>query len=93
MPLYTFECRYCKAQNDRVFKINDCPDRIDCAICGRDAKKIIVTGHGSIQCDSMIGVPWLASAVQNLQPDHERPVTTRGEYTAYLKEHGIIATG
>jgi len=93
MPLYTFECLYCGKDTDKFFKIDNCPKYILCPICGDDARKVIVSGHGSIQCDNMVDVPWLESAVQNLQPDHERPIETRGEYNRYLKENNIIAAG
>ena len=91
MPLYEFSCTNCPNTQDEVYKIADCPTKIKCSKCGKWAVKVI--SIGAIQCDSMNDVPWLESAVMNLQPDGERPVQTRGEYKRYLKERGIIASG
>ena len=93
MPLYSFECQSCKNEQDEFHKIAFCPNKVRCNICGERSVKVISSGHGSIRCDSMNNVPWLESAVANLQPDHERPVQTRGEYKRYLRDNGIIASG
>jgi len=91
MPLYDFHCSKCNETFDQVYRLTDQKDVIMCPFCGGDARKIIVPGHGGIKTDG--DVPWLASAVQSLQPDHERPIETRGEYNHYLKENNIIAAG
>jgi len=91
MPLYTFECP-CGNRQDEIFKINECPEEISCS-CGKIAKKIIISGNGGIQCDSINDVSWLPSALDNLQPDGERRLTSRSEYKRYLKEKRIIAAG
>ena len=93
MPLYEYECVSCGERQELFFKIAHCPESVKCEECGEIAVKIITAGHGAIQCDSMIDVPWLASAVDNLQPDGERRVETRGEYKQYMKDHGIIPIG
>ena len=93
MPLYDFECVNCGTKEERFFKIDDCPESIRCLECGELAVKVLVPGHGGTFCDSETDVPWLASAVQNLQADHETPIQTRGEYNRYLKEKNIIAAG
>jgi len=93
MPLYSFECTNCTNAQEEFYKIADCPTKIKCRKCGEWAIKVIAIGHGGLQCDSMTDVPWLESAVMNLQPDGERPVETRGQYNRYLKDHGIIASG
>jgi hypothetical protein len=54
---------------------------------------IIAPGHGGRFNDSIIGVPWLKSALGNLQPDGEKPIESRSEYKRYLKEKNIIAAG
>jgi hypothetical protein len=91
MPLYTFECS-CGKRQDKIFKINECPKETLCS-CGGTAKKIIANGNGGIQCDSINDVSWLPSAIDNLQPDGERRLTSRSEYKRYLKEKNIIAAG
>lgn len=90
MPLYVFECQ-CGEQQEKVFKINDCPKEILCE-CGNKAKKIFAPG-GGIQCDSINDVSWLSSAIDSLQPDDERRIVSRSEYKRYLKEKNIIASG
>ena len=93
MPLYDFECVTCSTRQEKVFKADDCPQSIPCDQCNGKAAKILVLGHGGIQCDSAIDIPWFESAVDNLQPDGERRVETRGEYKKYLKDNGMIASG
>lgn len=93
MPLFDYECPECGATKEIIAKIDGFPSSVHCNECDGEAVKVIVPGHGGIKCDSMTDVPWLESAVQNLQPDHERPVETRGEYNRYLKDHNIIAAG
>lgn len=93
MPLYTYHCDDCGETYDRVFKIEGFPKSVKCPQCGNYAKKVIVHGHGGLQCDSAIDIPWFESAVDNLQPDHERRIETRGEYKKYLKDNGMVASG
>lgn len=93
MPLYTYECHDCGEIQERIYTTRDYPAYVKCPKCGRRANKVIAFGHGGVQCDSMNGVPWLSSALGNLQPDGERPIESRTEYKRYLKEHDIIATG
>ena len=93
MALFDFECVNCGFIEERVYKIEECPDDHVCPSCHGLSVKIISLGHGGIRCDSAVDVPWLASAVNSLQPDHEQPITTRGEYNRYLKDNNIIASG
>lgn len=93
MPLYDFICSDCRSRTEHLFKIAECPDEVPCMACGGISVKVIVPGHGGAFCDSSIDVPWLKSAVEVLQPDHERPIETRGEYNRYLKDRNIIASG
>jgi len=93
MPLYSFECTKCGEVQECVFKIDECPVSIPCSQCGDVAKKILSLGHGGIQCDSINDVPWLPSALDNLQPDGEKRLESRSEWKAYLKEKGMRATG
>ena len=90
MPLYSFECERCKNITDKTFQIEKCPKHISC-ICGGDARKVIVNGHGGIQTDG--DVTWLASAAASAQRQHERPVETRTEYKKYLKDNDLIQCG
>ena len=93
MPLYNFQCHGCGEDIEQIHKIDDCPKSVICPQCHDIAVKVIVPGHGGSFCDSAVDVPWLASAREVLQPDHERPIETRGEYNRYLKEKNIIAAG
>lgn len=87
MPLYDFTCDNCGTTKEKIFRIKECPKTILCSGCGKRARKVIATGHGGIQTDN--DVAWLPSAIKTLQPSHERPITTRGEYKTYLKNNGI----
>jgi len=93
MPLYTYECAKCGEVTDMLSPMDSYPKTIRCTSCGARARKVIAVGHGGIQCDGMNDVPWLASALGNLQPDGEKPIETRGEYKRYLKDKNIIAAG
>lgn len=89
-PLYDFMCDSCGKVKEKFFHIDDCPKAILCD-CGERAKKFISAGHGGIQTDG--DVIWMPSAIKTLQPDHERPITTRMEYRRYLKEKGLEPIG
>lgn len=93
MPLYDYECVNCGDRRELFFRLTDIPEQVKCPECGELAVKIIVHGHGAIQCDSVSDVSWLPSAIENLQPDDERPLETRGEYKKYLKDKNIIPVG
>jgi len=93
MPLYCFECVNCGNRFDIFAKIDERPESVICDDCGEHAVNVIIAGHGGIKCDSANDIPWFASAIENLQPDHERPLETRGEYNKYLKDKNIIASG
>lgn len=88
-PLYEYQCQECNKIHERTFRIVDFPENIPCVECGGRANKII--SLGAIQTDG--DVKWLPSAVKVLQPDHERPIATRGEYKRYLKDKGIQPIG
>ena len=88
MPIYEFHCDNCKTITSRIFSIKDRPNKVKCE-CGKKAKLII--SRSAIQADSLNDVKWLPSAIKTLQPDGEKPITTRGEYNKYLKRNGIVA--
>lgn len=87
MPIYEYACD-CGVTHEKVFKVSDFPKTVKCS-CGKRARKIL--SRGAIMTDN--DVPWLPSAVEALQPSWEKPITTRSEYTRYLKEKGIQAIG
>lgn len=89
MPLFDYECTECGTRKEIIAKIDGCPKSVSCNQCGAEAVKVIVKGHGGIQCDSSVDVPWLDSACKTLLPDDHRPLETRGEYKQYLKDHHI----
>lgn len=93
MPLYDYICPKCGATKEIIAKVDGFPKSVHCNECDGEAVKVITLGHGGIMCDSIVDVPWLESAVKVLQPDGERPITTRGEHRAYLKERNIIHAG
>lgn len=92
MPLFSYECEYedCRAEIEVVTSIAERPDTVDCP-CGGVAYRVIVAGHGGIQTDN--DVKWLSSAIEVLQPGHERPLETRSEYNRYLKDNHISPAG
>ena len=92
MPLYDYQCDTCGREFEllrTVAKMENAP----CPLCQGRGTRIFTQGHGGVQCDSGINVPWLPSATMTLQPEHERPVETRGEYRRYLRKNGIVEKG
>jgi putative FmdB family regulatory protein len=89
--LYDFQCQNCNKITEKLFKLNEVPQKVICQYCGGQAKKVFVPGHGGVRLDA--DVPWLASACQTLQRQGERPIETRGEYNRYLKEHNLACKG
>lgn len=89
MPIYEYLCPKCSKVHERIFKVTDFPEVVKCKFCGAYAHKII--SAGAIQTDN--DATWLPSAIKTLQPDHERPITTRTEYKKYLKDKGITPIG
>lgn len=41
MPLYSFQCKSCKSEQDRIFRFDARPDIVECASCGESAKYVI----------------------------------------------------
>jgi len=91
MPVYEYECTKCKSIQECIRHIDERPKQVVCEKCGGVAVRIL--SPGGIQCDSAGDISWLPSALKVLQPDHEKPIETRGEYKRYLKEKQLIATG
>ncbi len=89
MPIYTYECSKC-GTFDLIMGIEESKPERTCQ-CGRMAKKVIASPN--IKCDSMNDVPWLKSAVENLQIKGEKPIETRQQYEKYLKDHNIVERG
>jgi len=90
MPLYDFECD-CGNEFECILSMNQSNDLQKCPKCGEKAFRIIKSGHGGLQCDDEPS--WLASACQTLLRPEDPPLRTRGEYKAYLKEHGVFERG
>ncbi len=84
--MYEYECR-CGKTTEKVCKVTRIPRRVRCE-CGWMAKKVL--SRSAIQADSITDVKWLPSALQTLQKDGERPITSRKEYNRYLKENQIV---
>lgn len=89
MPIYEYECKKCGAIIERIHPIYGFPKRVRCE-CGDLAPKVI-SSKGAIHTDG--DVKWMESAVKVLQPDCERPITTRGEYKKYLKSRNLACVG
>lgn len=88
--LYTYECPDhgefdVRLKLDKMTRTRKCPE------CSRISKKVIVSSHGGLECDDEPS--WLASACQTLLRPEDPPLRTRGEYKAYLKEHGVFERG
>lgn len=89
MPIYEYFCQNCKTTHERVFKMAEFPQEIECE-CGKRAKKIL-SSSGAVFTDN--DVKWLESASKVLVRHHERPITTRTEYRKYLKDNKLAPIG
>jgi len=89
MPIYEYECDHCHKISEDIQNVNKKKKMIRCP-CGHMAIGII-SQHGAVHPDG--DVLWLDSARKTLQPDYERPITTRSEYKRYLKEHHLECRG
>jgi putative FmdB family regulatory protein len=89
VPIYEYKCGRCRKVTELICNVNACQDRIKCS-CGKTAKKIL-NRSGAVHTDG--DVKWLESARMTLQPDKEKPITTRGEWKRYLKNHQLECIG
>jgi putative FmdB family regulatory protein len=89
MPIYEYSCKHCNKLTEIICKVSECKQKIRCE-CGRIAVKILNL-NGAVHPDG--DVKWLESARLTLQPDGEIPITTRGEYKRYLRDHNVICKG
>ena len=76
MPLYDYQCPE-HGQFDVLLKISELRPTFKCPKCGRKSKRIVVSGHGGVHCDSINDVSWLPSAVQNLPDDAAVKIQSR----------------
>jgi putative FmdB family regulatory protein len=88
MPIYQFKCKKCRRLTEEMHSVTAIPDRIKCA-CGKMAKRQLSSFAAFTDND----VTWLPSAAAMLQPDGERPITTRLEYNKYLRDHNLECKG
>jgi len=88
MPIYEYQCRYCKKHFEKFHKINRVPKRARCN-CGMMAR-LIISSHGAVITDG--DVRWLDSAKANL-PDDAKYIDTRGAYKRYLRDHDLTCVG
>lgn len=89
MPLYSYFCADCHCETEEVFRIEDRRQFVPCRMCGREAKRLV--GAKIERCEPT----WLASAVQNLQPEGNdvRPIADRNDYKRYLRDKNIVELG
>jgi len=71
MPLFDFECEYCKKHIEAILPVSRCDDIQFCPACGELARKIIVQGHGGIFRKGDAST-WVREAAKVLTDD-ERP--------------------
>jgi hypothetical protein len=85
----------CGQRRDEFFKIEDCPEYVQCDTCGTmKARKVIVVGHGGIFRDEPT---WLDNSVREVLQDSdairakkEKPIETRCDYNKWMQAHPNI---
>lgn len=92
MPIYDFECPDCQQQFEQFLTIAESArrgDKFPCPVCGHDAKKIIVLGHGGVlRQDST----WVRGVASMLSDDERRPlpINTVAELRDYYAKNPNI---
>jgi len=88
MPIYEFQCSSCGKIQEKIFKINECPQSITCDSCRNQSKKVVC--FGAVQGDTP---SWLDDGVQGALVDIDsrrfRPIETRSQLKKVMKERGI----
>lgn len=87
MPIYLYDCRFCKKQTEEFHKITRIPKRIRCS-CGHVARRTLA--GNSVLTDG--DVKWLPSAKENL-PNDAKNIETRSEWRSYLRKKGLECIG
>jgi putative FmdB family regulatory protein len=89
MPLYSYECKECKNQFDKILRLSEYKTPQSCPECSGKTTKLLIVG--SIQDDSPA---WLNQSIRDQLQDtgsSHVPIRTRTEYNRYLKDNGIVA--
>lgn len=100
MPLYTYECRTCGRQYDRLGRVADL-DNDEFTVCiwcdSHDVRRVLVPGHGGLKLSEPA---WLDDSVRECLQDSDRlaagldrPITTRQEHREHLERNGIVEAG
>jgi len=89
MPIYEYECRFCKKVTEKVQKVTRVTKRIRCE-CGHVARRVL--SKAAVKCDDAVNVPWLESAKMTL-PNDAKNISTRSEHAKYLKDHNLACVG
>jgi putative FmdB family regulatory protein len=88
MPIYSYDCRFCKKTTEEFHKISRIPKRIRCQ-CGHVARKVL-SERGAVITD---GSPkWLESAKLTL-PDSAKHIETRSDWRRFLKARHLECIG
>ena len=90
MPLFSYFCEDCQKETEFFTPLNALPLTIPCSACGRDARRVIVKGHGGFQSTSPT---WLDDAHAGLKDPSEPPFESRTDWKKHLKENDIIERG
>ncbi len=89
MPLYTYKCKTCKNEFDKLLRLSEYKTPQSCPKCSGQSQKILEVG--GIQDEFPA---WLDNSVRSQLQDLDSPhvpIRTRTEYNRYLKDNGIVA--
>ena len=85
--IYVYQCPTCKALKERVRKVEQRNNLVNCPICNIQMERI-PSFHGGLKTEHPV---WLDQHARDvLQVENEAPVTTRKEHDAYCAERGIV---
>jgi putative FmdB family regulatory protein len=97
MPVYDYRCPTCKHEFEKFYSLEDYAKKPQpiCPECmGFKARRVLTIG--GVHCDDETNVRWLKDARDVLQDSDEiaagieKPITSRGEWRNYLKQHNIV---
>lgn len=86
MPLYAWRCEP-HGEFEAFYKMADKPAQAPCPVCGEPSRQVLCIG--GVQGDELPS--WFNEQARGCcQSVGDKPITSRSEYKAHLKDKGII---
>ena len=86
MPSYTYECSN-HGTFDEIMTISEFKRNMPCPSCGKEARNIIVLGHGGVWRNDS---EWVRGVSKVFEVDGHKPFETVQDYHQFLKDNPSI---